>query len=105
MAANVSLTEESQEAIVDCVAFCYEEGKGGENFRKKNKVRRKAEKKETPAEAKELCLVNQWNQYLDLHCNERTESLIRHEKSLLISRNCARSQGPIYKGALGSRLS
>ena len=29
MAANVSSKEESQEAIVDCVAFFYEEGKNG----------------------------------------------------------------------------
>ena len=29
----------SEEAIEDCVAFFYEEGKGGENFRKKNKFR------------------------------------------------------------------
>ena len=29
----------TEEAIEDCVAFFYEEGKGGENFRKKNKFR------------------------------------------------------------------
>ena len=35
MAANVPVTDEVDEVIVDCVAFFYEEGKGGENFRKK----------------------------------------------------------------------
>jgi len=39
MAANVPAMEEVQEAIVDCFAFFCEEGKGGENFRKKNKFR------------------------------------------------------------------
>ncbi len=29
--------ERQEEAVVDCVVFFYEEGKGGENFRKKNK--------------------------------------------------------------------
>ena len=45
---NVPATEEGQgpqDAIVDCVAFFYEEGKGGENFRKKNKFRCKKNKK------------------------------------------------------------
>ena len=44
MAANVSSKEESQEAIVDCVAFFYEEGKKWENFREKNKFRCKVKK-------------------------------------------------------------
>jgi hypothetical protein len=30
---------ESVEVVIDCVAFFYEEGKGGENYRKKNKFR------------------------------------------------------------------
>ena len=47
---------------------------GGENFRKK-----------TCSGAKFMCLVRQWNQYHELHFNERTESLIDHKKSLLIS--------------------
>ena len=33
-------------AIVDCVAFFYKEGKGGENFRKKNKFRCKVKREE-----------------------------------------------------------
>ena len=36
----------TEEAIVDCVAFFYEEGKGGENFRKKNKFRCKVKREE-----------------------------------------------------------
>ena len=36
----------TEEAIVDCVAFFYEEGKGGENFRKKNKFRCKVKRAE-----------------------------------------------------------
>ena len=39
MASNVPPTPATEEAIVDCAAFFYEEGKGGENFRKKNKSR------------------------------------------------------------------
>jgi hypothetical protein len=30
---------QSEEVIIDCVALFYEEGKGGENYRKKNKFR------------------------------------------------------------------
>jgi len=44
MAANVPAM--GQEAIVDCFAFFYEEGNGGENFRKKNKFRCKVKKEE-----------------------------------------------------------
>ena len=45
MASNVSPAPATEEAILDCVAFFYEEGKGGENFRKKNKFRCKVEGK------------------------------------------------------------
>ena len=31
--------EYEPEVIIDCVAFFYEEGKGGENYRAKNKFR------------------------------------------------------------------
>ena len=46
MASNVPPTPATEEAIVDCVAFFYEEGKGGENFRKKNKFRCKVKREE-----------------------------------------------------------
>lgn len=32
--------------VIDCVALFYEEGKGGENFRKKNKFRCRIDKEE-----------------------------------------------------------
>ena len=47
MASNVPPAPATEEAIVDCVAFFYEEGKGGENFRKKNKFRCKVKREET----------------------------------------------------------
>ena len=70
-------------AIVISVAFFYEEGKNWENFRKKKKqVQVQIEnEREKPAEAKELCLLSQWNQYNDLHYCKKTESLIDHEIS------------------------
>ena len=34
------------ESVVDCVAFFYEEGKGGENYRHKNKFRCRVNRKE-----------------------------------------------------------
>ena len=39
--AEVALVQDGQdgEVIIDCVAIFYEEGKGGENYRKKNKFR------------------------------------------------------------------
>ena len=46
MASNVPPATATEEAIVDCVAFFYEEGKGGENFRKKNKFRCKVKREE-----------------------------------------------------------
>ena len=48
MASNVPPVPAMEEAIiiVDCVAFFYEEGKGGENFRKKNKFRCKVKREE-----------------------------------------------------------
>ena len=47
MASNVPPAPATEEAIiVDCVAFFYEEGKGGENFRKKNKFRCKVKGEE-----------------------------------------------------------
>ena len=39
-----ALPEET--VIIDCVALFYEEGKGGENYRKKNKFRCKIDKEE-----------------------------------------------------------
>ena len=39
MASNVPTALAAEEVIVDCVAFFYEEEKGGKNFRKKNKFR------------------------------------------------------------------
>jgi len=33
--SSVPLAPAKEEAIVDIVAFCYEEGKGGENFERK----------------------------------------------------------------------
>lgn len=56
MAANEPATEESQEAIVDCVGFFYEEGKGGENFRKKNKFRCKVKKEERSLQKLKNCV-------------------------------------------------
>ena len=44
LASNVPPAPATEEAIVDCVAFFYEEGKGGENFRKKNKFRCKVKR-------------------------------------------------------------
>ena len=46
IASNVPPAPATEEAIVDCVAFFYEEGKGGENFRKKNKFRCKVKREE-----------------------------------------------------------
>jgi len=37
MASNVPPTPATEEAIVDCVAFFHQEGKGGKNFQKKQK--------------------------------------------------------------------
>ena len=37
---------EGSEVIIDCVAICYEEGKGGEHYRKKNKFRCRVSSKE-----------------------------------------------------------
>ena len=37
MASNVPPASATEGEIVDCVVFFYEEGKGGENFGKKNK--------------------------------------------------------------------
>ena len=34
-----SVNPANSEVILNCVAFFYEEGKGGENYRKKNKFR------------------------------------------------------------------
>jgi len=48
MASNVPPTPATEEAIVDCVAFFHQEGKGGKNFRKKpkKKFRCKAKREE-----------------------------------------------------------
>lgn len=37
--SRVEERQESEEVIIDCVALFYEEGKGGDNYRKKNKFR------------------------------------------------------------------
>ena len=37
---------EEVEAIIECVSFYYEEGKGGENYRRKNKFRCKVPRSE-----------------------------------------------------------
>ena len=39
-------TREVEVAVIDCVALFYEEGKGGENYRKKNKFRCRVNKDE-----------------------------------------------------------
>ena len=39
-------TESEEDVIINCVAIFYEEGKEGENFRKKNKFRCKVNKNE-----------------------------------------------------------
>ena len=44
--SKVLPTPATEESIVDCVAFFYEEGKGGENFRKKNTFRCKVKREE-----------------------------------------------------------
>ena len=46
MVTNVEENLEELEAIVDGVSFFYEEGKGGENYRKRNKFRCKVKKEE-----------------------------------------------------------
>jgi hypothetical protein len=47
IATEISANEElGQEVVVDCIAFFYEEGKGGENFGKKNKFCCKVKKEE-----------------------------------------------------------
>ena len=33
-----------EHAVIDCIAIFYEEGKGGENYRKKNKFRCRIDK-------------------------------------------------------------
>ena len=38
IASNVSPAPATEEANVDCVAFFYEEGKGGENFERKTSL-------------------------------------------------------------------
>ena len=39
-------TESEEDVVINCVAISYEEGKEGENFRKKNKFRCKVNKNE-----------------------------------------------------------
>lgn len=39
MSADAAIAGTSSDEIIECVAFYYEEGKGGENYRKKNKFR------------------------------------------------------------------
>ena len=40
-------SESEEDVVINCVAIFYEEGKEGENFRKKNKFRCKVNKNET----------------------------------------------------------
>ena len=41
------MSESGDEVVIDCIAFFCEEGKGGENFRKKNKFRCQISNKES----------------------------------------------------------
>ena len=45
-ASGVNRKETEEEQIINCVAIFYEEGKDGEDFRKKNKFRCKVNKRE-----------------------------------------------------------
>ena len=47
MATEVVEVASDEDVIINCVAIFYEEGKEGENFRKKNKFRCKVDKNET----------------------------------------------------------
>ena len=41
-----AMAEVLEEVVIDCVALFYEEGQGGENYRKKNKFRCRVNKQE-----------------------------------------------------------
>ena len=45
-ASEVNRKEPEEEQIINCVAIFYDEGKGGEEFREKNKFRCKVNKSE-----------------------------------------------------------
>ena len=45
-ASGVNRKEPEEEQIINCVAIFYDEGKSGEDFRKKNKFRCKVNKSE-----------------------------------------------------------
>ena len=45
-ASGVNCKEPEEEQIINCVPMFYDEGKGGEDFRKKNKFRCKVKKSE-----------------------------------------------------------
>ena len=45
-ASGVNRKEPEEEQIINCVAIFYDEGKGGEDFHKKNKFRWKVNKRE-----------------------------------------------------------
>ena len=46
VATSEIATREDEVAVIDCVALFYEEGKGGENYRKKTKFRCRENKDE-----------------------------------------------------------
>jgi hypothetical protein len=57
------MSNESDEVTINCVVFFYEEGKGGENFRRKNKFRCKVNKNATACFT-ENSLTDKQNQLL-----------------------------------------
>ena len=46
LASAIAVAGPREHAVIDCVAVFYEEGKGGENYRKKNKFRCRIDKEE-----------------------------------------------------------
>jgi len=45
-ASAIAVAGPREHAVIDCVAIFYEEGKGGENYRKENKFRCRIDKEE-----------------------------------------------------------
>ena len=76
MASNVPPEPATEEAIVDCVAFFYEEGKGGENFRKKNKFRCKVKREERSLQKlKNSVWYFSWNPHIERSLSKQTRAL------------------------------
>ena len=46
LASAIAVAGPREQAVIDCIAIFYEEGKGGENYRKKNKFRCRIDKEE-----------------------------------------------------------